>query len=115
MRAKTEGDRSFQPLSAKGTTPAGLARRGPRTSAGKARVRLNAVRHGLGVTSPVIPGMENPEDWETHRAAMLASLAPVGYLETRLAERVALADWRFSRITRYEVACLGGQGRRGAE
>src|SRR5262249_29869489 len=49
------------------------------------------VRHGLGVTSPVIPGVERPEEWEAHCAAMLESLAPVDYLETFLAERVALA------------------------
>src|SRR5262249_51882622 len=94
-------------------TPAGLARRGPKTSAGKARVRLNAVRHGFGVMSPVIPGMENPEDWEAHRAAMLASLAPTGYLETLLAGRVALAAWRLRRITRYEVACVVAKGSNG--
>src|SRR5262249_41433024 len=106
MRADVEGDRSMQPLRVEGHTPAGAARRGPRTAAGKARVRLNAVSHGLGVTSPVIPGIENPEDWEAHRAAMLANLAPMGYLETVLAERVADAAWRLRRITRYEVACV---------
>jgi hypothetical protein len=42
---------------------------------------------------------------------MLASLAPRGYLETVLAERMALAAWRLSRITRYEVACLVAKGR----
>ena len=57
--------------------------------------------------------MENPEDWEAHRAAMVASLAPRGYLETVLAERVALAAWRLSRITRYEVACVVAKGSEG--
>jgi hypothetical protein len=103
MREDTERD-PVQTLAANAKRPAGPARRGPRTSAGKARVRLNAVTHGLGVTSPVIPGMEDPADWAAHRAATLASLAPVGHLETVLADRVAVAAWRLSRITRYEVA-----------
>jgi hypothetical protein len=110
MREHPERDRPVQMVAANGTPPTRPTRRGPKTSAGKARVRLNAVRHGLGVTSPVIPGMDNPEDWEAHRAAMLASLAPVGYLEMGLAERVALVDWRCKRITRYEVACVVAKG-----
>lgn len=100
-------------LTAGGEMPTVPARRGPKTSAGKASVRLNAVRHGLGVTSPVIPGVERPEEWEAHCAAMLESLAPVDYLETFLAERVALAAWRLSRITRYEVACVVAKGSEG--
>jgi hypothetical protein len=101
-------------LTTGGEIPPGPARRGPKTAAGKARVRFNAVRHGLGVTSPVIPGVENPEDWEAHRAAMLASLAPGGYLETVLAERVALVAWRLRRIPRYEVACVVTKGSDGS-
>jgi hypothetical protein len=110
MSQGTERDRPDQTLPANGKHPAGPGRRGPRTSAGKARVRLNAVRHGLGVASPVIPGMENPEDWEAHRAAMLASLRPVGHLEMALAEHAALAQWRLNRVTRYEVACVVAKG-----
>jgi len=97
-------------LTAGGEMPTVPARRGPKTSAGKAGVRLNAVRHGLGVTSPVIPGVERPEEWEAHCTAMLESRAPVDYLETFLAERAALAAWRLRRIMRYEVACVVAKG-----
>ena len=55
---------------------------------------------------PGYSGVEDPADWEAHRAATLASLAPVGHLEMVLADRVAVAAWRLSRITRYEVACM---------
>jgi hypothetical protein len=95
-------------------TPSGPGRRGPKTTAGKARVRLNAVRHGLGMTTPVIPGIERVEDWEAHRAAMLASLGPVGHLEDVLAERAALAEWRLKRIAAYEVRVVA-QGSDGAD
>jgi hypothetical protein len=95
--------------------PAEPARRGPRTSAGKARVRFNAIRHGLGVTTPVIPGVERVEDWEAHQAAMRTSLAPVGHLETVLAERAALAAWRLNRIAAYEVVRVVAQQREGID
>ncbi len=65
---------------------------------------MNAVQHGLTAVAPVIPGVERVEDWEAHRAGVLESLAPADYLETVLAERVALAAWRLRRVTAYEVA-----------
>src|SRR5262245_46276552 len=96
-------------LTASGEIATEPARRGPKTLAGKDRVRFNAVRHGLGVTSPVIPGVERPEEWEAHRAAMFESLAPVDYLET------VLAEWLSRRITRYEVGCAGAKEHEGPE
>lgn len=64
-----------------------LASTGPRTAEGRAIVSRNAIRHGLLSWKPVIPGLENLEDWETHLDRTLDSLAPVGYAETLLAER----------------------------
>lgn len=80
------------------------ALRGPKTPEGKARVRLNAVRHGLCASSPVIPDVERAQDWEAHRAAVLEDRAPVGYLETLLAERIASVFWRLNRVAPYEAA-----------
>jgi hypothetical protein len=79
-----------------------LASTGPRTSEGRAIVSGNAIRHGLLSWKPVIPGLENAEDWETHLDRTLDSLAPVGYAETLLAERAALLLWRLGRVARYE-------------
>jgi hypothetical protein len=39
---------------------------GPATQDGKAIVRWNATRHGINSTQPVVPGLENTEDWESH-------------------------------------------------
>jgi hypothetical protein len=50
----------------------------------------------------VIPG-ECPEQWESHRAGVVESLAPVGLLEVNLAERAALLLWRLQRLARYEA------------
>jgi hypothetical protein len=77
---------------------------GPKTPQGKARLRHNATRFGVHTTDPVIPGIERLEDWKAHREGIVASLAPVGYLETELAGRMALILWRLNRIITYEQA-----------
>ncbi len=76
---------------------------GPKTLAGKKASAMNATRHALLAVAPVLPGIEKAEDWEAHRSGTLASLAPVGYLETVLAGRVAELLWRLGRLTRYET------------
>jgi hypothetical protein len=75
---------------------------GPRTAQGKASSSRNNTRHGLRATTPVIPRLESPEDWEQHRATTIAGLAPITPLEEALAERVALILWRLDRVARYE-------------
>jgi hypothetical protein len=79
---------------------------GPRTPAGKAAVARNALKHGAYAALPVIPGVEREEDWQAHRDGILDSLAPVGLLETRLAERAAQLLWRLERVARYETAVI---------
>jgi hypothetical protein len=79
-----------------------MTRRGPKTAAGKAIASRNALRHGVLSASPVVRGVEREEDWETHREGMVTSLGPQGYIETVLAERVALMSWRLQRVARYE-------------
>ena len=76
---------------------------GPKTEQGKAVVRWNATRHGISSPKPVVPGLENQEDWESHRDGIMENLSPVGHLEVTLAERVALLSWRLHRVTRYET------------
>lgn len=79
-----------------------MAKRGPKTEAGKDAVRLNAAKHAILSFSPVIPGMETEDDWLTHRDGVIESLHPDGYLEVTLAERVALNLWRLKRVARFE-------------
>jgi hypothetical protein len=85
---------------------------GPRTPAGKTIVSQNAARHGLYSASPVIPGVESALAWEEHAASTVASFAPVGPVETALAERVALILWRIKRIARYERDVTSGSRER---
>jgi hypothetical protein len=82
---------------------------GPKTPEGKAVSRHNAVKHGIRSKAPVLPHLENTEEWQGHLQSTLESLAPVGHLECLLAERVAWQLWRLHRVTRYESEMLATQ------
>ncbi|MGF1470297.1 MAG: hypothetical protein ACFB50_00970 [Rubrobacteraceae bacterium] len=79
---------------------------GPNTQAGKEVARWNSTRHGIRSPAPVVPGVENKEDWDEHREGVLENLSPDGHLEFTLAERVALLSWRLHRVTRYETEAI---------
>src|SRR2546428_6547341 len=81
------------------------SRRGPKTAAGKARVSINALTHGISSTRLVVSG-ESSTEWATHRRTFVEALAPAGPVETALAERVASAVWRLRRVTAYEEAAI---------
>jgi hypothetical protein len=83
-----------------------LTKGGPVTQEGKEVVKWNAMRHGIRSPAPVVPGVEKAEDWEEHCEGVLESLSPEGYLETVLAERVALLSWRLNRVTRFETQAI---------
>jgi hypothetical protein len=79
---------------------------GPRSGRGKAVSSQNAVRHGLRALVPVVRGVEREADWRVHRAGVARSLAPEGYLELCLTDRVASLLWRLARVTRFESETL---------
>jgi hypothetical protein len=75
---------------------------GPKTSEGKAAVRLNALKHGLLSQDMLLPG----EDEATLRELgerVRADLRPVGELEDLLAEQIVTAIWRLRRLRRAEA------------
>jgi len=76
---------------------------GPKTSGGKATVRLNAMQHGLLCRDVVLPG-EDAEAFEDLRNRVWADLAPAGPLEELLTDRVVNAMWRLRRLERAECA-----------
>jgi len=80
-------------------------RRGPKTAAGKARVGLNALTHGIASARPVVPG-ESPTEWEMSRQGIVDALGPAGPVELSLAERVATTLWRLRRVAAYETAAI---------
>ncbi|MEX0801109.1 MAG: hypothetical protein WD379_07830 [Dehalococcoidia bacterium] len=81
-----------------------MPKRGPSTPAGKAAVRLNAVRHAVLSQTPVLPDVESEKDWQQHRARLFGDLNPEGALECSLVERIALTLWQHQRLVRYQSA-----------
>jgi hypothetical protein len=83
-----------------------MVKRGPKTPVGKAKVRLNAVQHGILSTSPVIPNHEKLQDWQRHHHGIMAAFDPEDELEASLAERIALLLWRLRRVVAYETEAI---------
>jgi hypothetical protein len=73
---------------------------GPKTDKDKATVSQNAVKHGLFAES-VIKG-ENEAEYEAFHDEMFAELAPVGSVESMMAERVVSLWWRLRRAERMQ-------------
>jgi hypothetical protein len=69
---------------------------GPVTAEGKAVVSQNAVKHGLFAVRDVVP-TENQAEFDSMREQMLTDLAPVGAMETVLAQRAFSLAWRLKR------------------
>jgi hypothetical protein len=76
---------------------------GPRTAEGKARVAMNALRHGLASHTPLLPG-EEPAELDALATAYQNDLRPRGALERELVARVVGIAWRLRRVARAEEA-----------
>src|ERR1700733_3889633 len=74
---------------------------GPRSSAGKAKSRMNALKHGLRAEQVVIPG-EDPRAFEAECAAWSADWQPKPPPRAILVERAAATSWRLRRCVRIE-------------
>ena len=82
---------------------------GPRSLAGKARSRMNAVSHGLTAQQTLLPG-EDPAKYEGLRRSMFNSLRPDGALENELVERIASLTWRLRRFAKHSKShCSTGR------
>jgi hypothetical protein len=75
----------------------GAKSRGPRTPEGKARSAQNALKHGMRAQKHLVLSDLPLEP------ALVEELAPVGALQTVLAQRVAVAAWRLARADRLEM------------
>jgi hypothetical protein len=80
---------------------------GPKTPAGKAAVRYNALKHGLLAKEVVVTASDCPEDrveFDRLHCALVDDLQPIGVLEQMLVEKIAVACWRLRRVVRVEAA-----------
>ncbi len=78
---------------------------GPTSDAGKAVVRLNAVRHGLLSSAPIMAG-EDENEYNELGAQLQSELKPVGLLETQIVNRMAGFLWRLRRAQHIEAGLL---------
>jgi len=69
---------------------------GPKTSDGKAAVRLNALTYGLRARSLLITG-ENPEDYKQLWADLVAEWQPQTRTERMHLEQMATSQWLLAR------------------
>jgi hypothetical protein len=78
---------------------------GPRSEVGKARVRLNAVKHGF-TSAEVVVGNEDPSEFEELTKSVIADLNPVTSIEIELAHELVGLLWRLRRVRVLEAAFL---------
>ncbi len=76
---------------------------GPRTPEGKQASRLNALTHGLRANEVIIPGQEDPAEFEAILRELCEDWEPEGHTEIHLVDQIALAEWRLRRVHRAEL------------
>jgi hypothetical protein len=84
---------------------------GPKTPEGKAVVAKNATKHGLFSQGDVVIS-ENQAGFDALREEMLNELAPVGVMESILAERIVSLTWRLKRAERMHNEVIDAKIRR---
>ena len=77
----------------------------PKTQAGKARSRMNAVKHGLTAREITVEG-ESPEEFDAFRDRLFADHKPASALERELIDRLAGLLWRLRRLPVVEAGLL---------
>src|SRR5436309_694762 len=75
---------------------------GPVTEAGKAKMRNNALRHGLTSKYALIPG-EDPEEYASLSQDLLSAWKPTNTQEELLITQIVDAAWRLMRARRIET------------
>ena len=83
----------------------GRRSRGPKTPQGKARSRMNALKHGLLAHETLVTGIclqESADELEALRRRFFAHCAPVGPIEEMLVEQIVSCHWRKRRVLRAE-------------
>jgi hypothetical protein len=78
---------------------------GPKSDAGKARSRMNALKHGFSSQEIVLEG-ENAEQFDALRAQLEAEFDPSSVIERELVDRLATLLWRLRRVPVLEAALI---------
>ena len=78
---------------------------GPRSIEGKIEAKKNATRHGL-LSTRLLLDDECPVEFDDLILELQSALAPIGFMELALVERVAVAIWRQRRLVAAETAAI---------
>ncbi len=76
---------------------------GPKTPEGKARSRMNALKHGMTASVQVLPG-EDLDAFRRRVADFIAAAQPRNAIELAVTEQAALATWKIARGERAAAA-----------
>jgi hypothetical protein len=82
---------------------------GPRTEEGKARSRLNALKHGLLATEAANFGVEGEAARKTFEGLsdrLENYYRPRGPIEEILVQKIAIVTWRLKRVMRFEARAM---------
>src|SRR4051795_748312 len=82
------------------TTSLAAKKRGPKTPEGKARSRMNAVKHGLRARTFALLPEESAAEWAEHLAELRQGYGPVDATEEKLVAAIAVAMWNEIRADR---------------
>jgi len=81
----------------------GAKSRGPRTSAGKKRSSLNAIRHGY-LSKCVVLDSENKDGFKAHHEHYIQTFNPTDGVEEDLVDEMVSSAWRLGRLQAVENA-----------
>jgi len=87
---------------------------GPKTTQGKQRVRLNALKHGLYATDLLIPALDGPDCDAQFRSlfdSLVRDLIPGDAFERYQVETLAASYFRMRRVLRFEKSCEPDENR----
>jgi hypothetical protein len=83
-----------------------IKKTGPRTPEGKARASRNATKHGVFAQTPVLPLVEDENEWHRLRHNVLDWFGLEGEFQQSLGDRVAMLIWRLKRVGRMETEAV---------
>ena len=78
---------------------------GPKTQAGKDKVRFNALVHGTRAESTILPG-EDKSKFDQLLKGLTAAWMPQDDMERSLVEQIAVNQWKLARLDRSEAHVL---------
>jgi hypothetical protein len=87
---------------------------GPSVGGRNGRRALNALRHGIFLREPVIPGVESVREFRRFQSKALEAMAPQNEFQRDLAKRMVGLAWRLRRVELYEAAVIA-RGQEAAE